>query len=240
VDDKQAIRERVWRNIDSSPGIRRFPGAQGRIPNFVGAEAAAERLAELGEWRRARVLKLNPDSPQLPVRARAIDDGKLLYMAVPKLASDKPFFALERARLTVSAHEAASIDGASQHGVPMRLEDMSPIDLIVCGSVAVNASGVRIGKGGGYADLEFALLSELGLVGEHTTIATSVHDLQLLAEDLPETGHDFRLDLIATPTRLIRCPRVRRPPGIVWSDLDAEKIGAIPLLAQARAARSKA
>jgi 5-formyltetrahydrofolate cyclo-ligase len=66
-----------------------------------------------------------------------------------------------------------------------------------------------------------------------------VHDLQVLDEDLPETAHDFRVDLIATPTRLIRCPRVRRPPGIVWSDLDAEKIAAIPLLAQARAARAR-
>jgi 5-formyltetrahydrofolate cyclo-ligase len=237
VDEKQVIRERVWRSIDSSDGVRRFPGARGRIPNFVGAEAAAARLAELGEWRGARVLKLNPDSPQLPVRARAIEDGKLLYMAVPKLASDKPFFVLERSRLEVPALEAASIDGASQHGVPTRLQDMSPIDLIVCGTVAVNAAGVRVGKGGGYADLEFALLTELGLVGEHTTIATSVHDLQVLEQELPETGHDFRVDLIATPTRLLRCPRTRRPPGIVWDDLDAEKIASIPLLAQARAAR---
>jgi 5-formyltetrahydrofolate cyclo-ligase len=237
MDDKQNIRERVWRTIESSPGIRRFPGAQGRIPNFVGAEAAAERLAQLAEWSLARVLKLNPDSPQLPVRARAIDDGKLLYMAVPKLASDTPFFALERARLGVPALEAASIDGASQHGVPTRLEQMSPIDMIVCGTVAVNASGVRIGKGGGYADLEFALLTELGLVGDRTVIATSVHDLQVLEHELPETEHDFRVDLIATPTRLIRCPRTRRPPGIVWADLDAEKIASIPLLAKARASR---
>jgi 5-formyltetrahydrofolate cyclo-ligase len=232
VEDKQSIRERVWRSIEAAPDVRRFPGTHGRIPNFVGAEAAAERLAALPEWRAARVLKLNPDSPQLPVRARAIDEGKLLYMAVPKLASETPFFALDRERLTVSGHEAASIDGASRHGIPTSLEDMRPIDLIVSGTVAVNPSGVRIGKGGGYADLEFALLSELGLVNDRTLIATSVHDLQVLDEALPETSHDFRVDLIVTPTRVIACPRVARPRGIVWSDLDAAKIASIPLLAR--------
>jgi 5-formyltetrahydrofolate cyclo-ligase len=234
VADKQSIRERVWRSIESAPDVRRLPGTQGRIPNFVGAEAAAERLARLPEWRAARVLKLNPDSPQLPVRARAIDAGKLLYMAVPKLASETPFFTLERAALpdSVSSHEAASIDGAARHGVATRLEDMRPIELIVSGAVAVNVSGVRIGKGGGYADLELALLAERGLVGDHTLLATTVHDLQVLDEELPETAHDFRVDVIITPTRVITCPRAARPRGILWGDLAADKIAAIPLLAQ--------
>ena len=115
-----------------------------------------------------------------------------------------------------------------------RLEDVKPVDFIVCGSVAVNASGVRLGKGGGYADLELALLAELGLVGEHTWIATSVHDHQVLDEELPETSHDFRVDLIATPTRVIRCARSVRPTGIIWGDLAPEKIAAIPVLAARR------
>jgi 5-formyltetrahydrofolate cyclo-ligase len=235
MSEKQRLREQVWSTIDAAADVRRAPGAALRIPNFVAAERAAERFAELPEWRRARVLKMNPDSPQLALRARAIEDGKLVYMAVPKLAHDQPFMRLERAGLGVSALIAASIDGAARHGVPTALADMEPIDLIVCGSVAVNAEGVRIGKGGGYADLEYALLSELGLVTEATTIGTTVHDLQVLDQALPETAHDFRVDLIATPTRVLHCPRVPRPHGIVWEDLDAEKIASIPALA-ARAA----
>jgi 5-formyltetrahydrofolate cyclo-ligase len=229
--DKQSIRERIWQRIDADPSVRRAPGAASRIPNFAGAEAAAARLAELPVWQAARVLKLNPDSPQLPVRARAIEAGKLLYMAVPKLASERPFFALERARLRVPAEEAATIDGSARHGVPVRIEDMRSIDLIVCGSVAVNASGARIGKGAGYADLEFALLSELGLVTEQTQIATTVHDLQVSSESLPETAHDFRVDLIVTPTRVLHCARVQRPRGLVWEHLQPAQIAAIPVLA---------
>jgi 5-formyltetrahydrofolate cyclo-ligase len=58
---------------------------------------------------------------------------------------------------------------------------------VVCGSVAVNHDGARVGKGGGFSDLEFALLVEAVLVGEQTVLATTVHPLQVLPEPLPET-----------------------------------------------------
>lgn len=232
MDEKQAIRERIWGSIEAAPEVRRPPGTFGRIPNFAGAEAAAARLAERPEWRAARVLKVNPDSPQLWVRARALDEDKRLYVPVPKLAAEHPFVLLERSRVGVPTLEAVTIEGASRQGKPTRLEDVSPLDFIVCGSVAVNASGARIGKGGGYADLELALLVELGLVGERTVVATTVHDLQVLEEPLPETAHDFRVDLVITPTRSIECPRTARPRGIVWEDLAPDKIASIPLLAK--------
>ena len=54
----------------------------------------------------------------------------------------------------------------------------------------MNREGARVGKGGGYSDLEFALLAEAGLVGS-ATMATTAHPLQVLDEDLPETDHDF-------------------------------------------------
>jgi 5-formyltetrahydrofolate cyclo-ligase len=41
--------------------------------------------------------------------------------------------------------------------------------------VAVNRQGARVGKGGGFSDLEFALLVEVGLIGKHTVLATTVH-----------------------------------------------------------------
>jgi DNA-binding MarR family transcriptional regulator len=70
------------------------------------------------------------------------------------------------------------------------------IDLVVTGSVAVNEKGARLGKGAGYADLEIALLVDAGLVTEQTTIATTVHELQVLGEEFPELPHDFRVDLL--------------------------------------------
>jgi len=214
-------------------GVARFPGARGRIPNFTGAEAAARRLAGTPEWGRAGILKANPDLAQLPVRAAALSQGKVVYVAVPRLADDLPFLSLDPDRLTVPPRKAASIRGAASEGTPVGFDAMTPIDLIVCGSVAVNRKGVRIGKGGGYSDLEFALGREAGVIGDWTTVATTVHGLQVLDEDLPETPHDFRLDIMVTPDEVIRvAPRrgLQGPPGILWDKLDKTKIAAIPEL----------
>jgi 5-formyltetrahydrofolate cyclo-ligase len=227
-DRKQAVRERVWQRLEEQ-GAARFPGARGRIPNFAGAERAAERLASSPQWERAAVVKVNPDAPQLPVRARALADGKLLYMAVPRLAAAKPFLRLDPA-LVGRPRSAASIRGAGRLGAPVALEEMDRIDLVVCGSVAVNRVGARVGKGGGYSDLEFALLVESGHVDDRTVLATTVHPLQLLEEDLPETDHDFRVDLVVMPAETVVAPEPRRPPGLIWEHLDRDRLDAIPVL----------
>src|SRR5487761_750982 len=96
---KAALRQDVWSAMRAAR-VARFPGAEGRIPNFTGAEAAAERLRAMPEWQAAVTLKANPDSAQLPVRQRALEDDKTVYMAVPRLAGEEPFFALEPGRLS--------------------------------------------------------------------------------------------------------------------------------------------
>jgi 5-formyltetrahydrofolate cyclo-ligase len=233
---KAAVREEVWSAM-GTPGIRRFPNPDGRIPNFVGAEAAADRLRGLEQWRAAMTLKANPDSPQLPVRQRALEDGKTLYMAVPRLAGPDPFFRLEAATLTVAPRKAASIKGASQHGKLVALADLEPVDLAVVGCVAVAADGALLGKGGGFSDLEYALAWEAGLIDEHTVVVTTVHEQQVVdIGRIPETDHDVRLDLIVTPDRVITCARARRRPrpGIRWDELTDDKIEAIPVLRSLR------
>lgn len=231
VDDaKQAVRERVWRALREHKAAR-FPGAEGRIPNFVGAEAAARRLAELEAWQRAGVLKSNPDLPQLPVRAAALEAGKRLFMAVPRLADERPFRLLDPEWIDDRPRKVASIRGSARAGRPVAIAEVEHLDLVVCGTVAVNRKGVRIGKGGGFSDIEFALLVESGAIDDRTFVVTTVHGLQVLDEDLPETAHDFRVDLVVTPDEVIRCRRAHRPRGIVRSHLDPEKAAQIPVLA---------
>ena len=111
-DDKQEVRERVWSRMTAA-GVVGFPGAKGRIPNFTGAADAARALAELEEWQTADTVKSNPDMPQLPVRTRALADGKLLYLAVPRLREVKPFILLDPDRLEVKPRAAASIKGSA-------------------------------------------------------------------------------------------------------------------------------
>jgi 5-formyltetrahydrofolate cyclo-ligase len=234
---KASLREEVWAAM-SAARVARFPGAAGRIPNFTGAEAAAQRLRGLPEWRDARTLKVNPDLPQLPVRQRALEDGKTVYMAVPRLAEPEPFFALDPDHLAESPRKAASISGAARSARRVTLAELSPVDLVVMGSVAASEDGARLGKSGGFADLEFALASAAGLIGPGTVTATTVHELQLRpAGAIPATGHDVPVDLVITPDRVIDC-RPRRGPrpaaGLRWAELTDEKIAAIPLLAAQR------
>jgi hypothetical protein len=89
------------------------PDVHGYIPDLVCAEQAAARLAELDAWRQARVIKANPDRAQLPVRIRALREGKLAYLAVPRLASVKPFYLLDPANLGVEFEDAATSAGAA-------------------------------------------------------------------------------------------------------------------------------
>ncbi|MEV8313789.1 5-formyltetrahydrofolate cyclo-ligase [Streptomyces sp. NPDC059900] len=232
---KQAVRERVWRRLIDGGGAP--ADSYGKIPGFYGAEGTADQLAGLDEWQRATTVKANPDWAQLPVRVRALKDGKRVYMAVPRMASAEPFYLLDPATLGISPEDAAEKKGAARVARRVGVEEVAPIDIVVCGSVAVNRSGARIGKGAGYSDLEVALLIEAGLVTEKTVIVAPVHELQVVEDDIPETEHDFSVDYIVTPETVIPCPKRRRPLGLVWEDLTAEKIAAIPVLAQRRAAQ---
>jgi 5-formyltetrahydrofolate cyclo-ligase len=230
---KAALREEVWAAMKAAR-VARFPGAEGRIPNFTGAEAAAERLRGLAAWQAAGTLKANPDSAQLPVRQRALEDDKVVYMAVPRLAEREPFFALDPARLSEPPRKAASISGASRSAQRVTLAELDPVDLVVMGCVAAGEDGARLGKGGGFADLEYALATAAGLIGPATVCVTTVHELQVRpAGTIPLTGHDVPVDFIVTPERVIDCRSQHGPQpeaGIRWADLTEEKIAAIPLL----------
>ena len=228
--EKEEVRERVWSRLEES-GEALFPGARGRIPNFRGAAAAADRLAATPEWRRARVVKCNPDAPQRPVRLRALREGKVVFMAVPRLAERKCFWKLDPKRLDGSAlPAAATIRGAARLATPVGPRELPHVDLIVAGSVAVNRKGVRVGKGGGYSDLEFAIGREVGAIDETTVVATTVHRLQLLDRALPATAHDFFVEVIATPDSILRPRRRRQPRGVLPDHLTDGHRREIPAL----------
>jgi len=234
---KQEIREAVW-SLLQSEHVARFPGARGRIPNFTGAEQCAAHVAELEVWQAARFIKSNPDSPQRAIRHLALKQGKTIYMAVPRLREEKCFVELDPSRLGKSLYAASSIKGAFEFGRQVSVREVKPVDLIVCGSVAVRRDGARIGKGGGYSDLEYAIALELGIITPATPIITTVHPLQIVTGRIALAPHDIPVDFIVTPEKSIATKtRISRPRGIYWDYLDEEKIAAIPLLKRMRASR---
>ncbi len=231
MQSKESIRKKVWSSMERE-GVARFPGAQGRIPNFADAKRAAERLSQHPPWIKAKVIKANPDSPQTHVRRLALEQGKTLVMAVPRLRDEHPFRLLIPEKLKGQAlREAATIKGAMKHGRVTDLEQIPKIDIFLCGSVAVNLDGARIGKGGGFSDLEFALLSETNAITEKTIVATTVHPIQILRDTLPVTKHDIPIDLIATPRAVIEVSRsFARPSGVLWDHLQPPQIHQVPIL----------
>jgi len=229
--EKQRIRERVWRLLEER-GVAAFPRpVYGRIPNFRGAEEAAARLLETPEWRRARIVKANPDAPQKWVRLAALRSGKILVMATPRLREG--FLLLDPRLIPSYLHEkAATIRGAFQLGRKLSIDElrsMGGIDLIVTGSVAIDRRGHRIGKGEGYAEIEYGIMRELGLVGEDTPVATTIHDLQLV-NYIPREPYDLAVDIAATLRRLLRFEGAEKPPGIIWGMLPCRKFSEIPVL----------
>lgn len=231
--DKDQLRSEIWSQLQQQQAVTADPA--GHIPAFKGAEQAVERLAALPIWQQAQVVKCNPDKPQLPVRLKALQQGKLLYMAVPRLTQRCCFVELSASRLqqqNVDLAEAAIARRALTYGNPVEFEQMQPIDLVLVGCVAVSRNGGRTGKGAGFADLELAMLQAFGLIRADTIIATTVHSTQIVAETrLPMLPHDWPLDWIITPEDVIETHSpYSRPQGLDWATLRPEQIQTIPML----------
>ena len=224
---KAEARQSVWDALESA-GVARFPfPPHGRIPNFRGAELAAERLLAHPLFAGAQRIKVNPDAPQRPVRAAALAGGIVVYVPTPRLRGG--FIRFDPAKIPpIKIAEAASLSRGRRWGEPVELRELPRLDAIVAGSVAVTRDGRRCGKGEGYSDLEFAILRELG--HPPVPVATTIHPLQLVG-GFPRESNDLSLSLIVTPDETITVRRPPRPPsGIDWDRLSEADLDEMPVL----------
>jgi 5-formyltetrahydrofolate cyclo-ligase len=231
LKDKAAARKAVWDALTERKAAR-FPfPVHGRIPNFKGAKEAAERLLAHPIFRGVRVIKVNPDSPQRWVRRLALERGITVITPTPRLKG--AFRKLDPAKIPRDRYdEAATLKRGGEWGEEISLDALPRIDLVVMGSVAVTREGRRLGKGHGYADLEYAILRELG--NPPVPVLTTVHPLQVL-EDFPIEEHDLPLSLIATPDEVLEVKHPPRAPrGIDWDLLPEEALQEMPVLAELR------
>lgn len=231
---KWMIRKRIW-DLMEARNIAQFPRpVHHRIPNFVSASIAANKLSMLEVFLKAKCVKVNPDTPQKQVRFLTLHGGKKLLTPQPRLRTG--FFSiLESNSLTPSTmNEACTSVGVAKYGRPIGLDERIKVDLIVVGSVAVDPkTGARLGKGEGFAELEYGMLRYMGAIDDSTPIVTSVHDQQLV-DDIPVEKlliHDVPVDIICTPTRVIFTnTSIPKPQGIYWEKLSPEKLSQIKIL----------
>lgn len=234
---KDIIRHDIWTQLEAE-GVNVGP-AWSMIPNFVGADVAAWRLAQTDAWKNAKTVKTNPDHAQTPIRIRALYAGKTVFTPVPYLTREFPYLKLDPARLTaadISFELAATPQGFMEHGERLEFEDVEPLDFCVVGSVAVSRAGGRTGKGAGFADLETAIFRELGTVTATTPMATSIHSIQLVEDQhIVIEAHDSPLDFVATESELIVTGNtMTRPMGVDWNKVRPDQFETIPFLGRLR------
>ena len=120
--NKDEIREAVWTALEQAAVVRGRP-VHDKIPAFHGADEAAQRVFGLDIWQTAWVVKSNPDQPQCPLRQKALEEGKIVYMAVPRLRQQRCFVELDPSMIGVPPAEASTISGAFRCGRLVTVEE---------------------------------------------------------------------------------------------------------------------
>lgn len=235
---KRSIRVETWQKIKEqklSP-LRRFITVFNRIPNFIGADKAAELLAETEEFKAANSIMVNIDLAQEQVKLEVIKARKTLFVSATQKSNN--IYA------KIKNCDPDDVDLAAQkkiiklHGPEDTFEEIDidgieKLDMVIVGSCAVSRQGHRIGKGNGYVDLDIGIQTQLGIITKDTLLVTTVHDVQVY-DTLPENlfqSYDLPLDLIVTPTEVIRVKqRLARPTGIEWNLLSSRRLEIVPVL----------
>jgi 5-formyltetrahydrofolate cyclo-ligase len=239
--DANGHRERIWDELAKvgRPDSRFHWDFSSFICDFEGSDACAAAVRALAAYQRGGLLFITPDNSTEALRAQVMADGRSFLMTTYGIG--RGFLLLDPADVPPTEHRyAATLDGMDRYARPVTLAQLrggSPLTLLVTGGSAVSSNGVRFGKGHGYFDLEWAMLSEIGLVDADSEIADVVHDCQLVDERLAGEDHDVPVDWIVTPTRTLRVPDPAREIGRVrWDMLVDSPLSNIPPIQELRAA----
>ena len=242
VDVVREHRERIWKALlrVGRPDSRFHWDFSSFIADFEGNEAATGRILELDVWRASDTVFITPDNSTERLRREALRAGKTVLVTT---------YGIRRGFMELNPEDvpdseityAATLDGLDTYGRPRTLRDLqvgTPLQLLVTGGSAVSSNGVRFGKGHGYFDLEWAMLSEIGLTTAQSQVVDIVHDEQYVDEVLVGEPHDVPVDWIVTPHRTIRVDVHRQPGAVDWSLIPGSEHESIPPIVELAAMRS--
>jgi 5-formyltetrahydrofolate cyclo-ligase len=160
-------------------------------------EAVAERLADLPELQGARAVlgfaSFGAELPTDPVMAWVLASGRRLLMPYVDGAG-------LRATEVASVEELAPGYRGIREPVHRVAIDASEADVILVPGVAFDASGRRLGYGGGFYDAFLA-----GIERRAPRVGLCF-DLQIV-DDVPTEDEDEAVDVIVTPERVLRPPK---------------------------------
>src|SRR5450755_4776671 len=211
------------------------------IPDFAGSELFFGKLSELPCYQGGGPVFVTPDNCLQEVKAGLIASSRPLLQTVAVAIG---FHHIAPGSISpADARFAGTLDGALLLAQRVDLEfvrSLGRLDFVVTGACAVDPrTGVRFGKGHGFFDLEWAILSELGVVDRKTPVVICVHDCQVVETGLTPSSHDTAGDWILTPTRTIRVgERHPNPSGIRWELVDQARLAEIEPLRQLNSERA--
>lgn len=229
-DEKNQLRDRITTKM-----LETQPGASGPIAlpdaifhyeldhfitDFQDSQAAAHRLVELPEWTAARQVFITPDNSTQYLRELAIRQGKTIIMTTYGIRRGSIY--LTRGMVPPGQEEYAStLIGMEKFGRRLEsiedLEASGPLDVMVTGALGISrVHGGRAGKGAGWFDAEWGIWGALGLIRAETLVIGIIHDIQVVPEAFPLDPWDCHVNIIATPTEIIRLPQFPQPHGILW------------------------
>ena len=188
-----------------------------RIPNFKESDVACELLAEMPQFKEAKTVVIGPDRPQQKLRYFALKENKTLLVPTSRLATGL----FNKINPPVNATDeqialCATSEGVKTFSTPVGLDDEAKVDLVIMGCSVVTRKGRRLGKGEGFADLEWAMMMSMGAVTVDTPVITCVHDCQI-KDDIPEDifqEYDLPVDVIVSPTQTLMVENpIKKPSG---------------------------
>ncbi|KAJ7311883.1 hypothetical protein JRQ81_006199 [Phrynocephalus forsythii] len=230
---KSDIRQKIWDYMEAN-NLADFPRpVHHRIPNFKGSSQLSGSIQTCDMFNKAREVKVDPDKPLEGIRLAVLQARKTLLVPTPRLRTGLFNRIVPPPGATKEIlRKCATSQGVRDYSVPVGLDARIKVDMVIVGSVAVSEKGWRIGKGEGYADMEYAMMASMGALRDDTVVITAVHDCQVV--DIPEEllgDHDLTVDYILTPTRTIKtgCRRPK-PQGILWHKISHDTMAKIPIL----------
>ncbi|PVD32520.1 hypothetical protein C0Q70_07960 [Pomacea canaliculata] len=178
---KWSIRKKIWNYMEDNDLVNFPRPPHNRIPNFVDAALAADKVAQLDVFKSARTVKINPDKPQEHARFLTLEARKNLLVPTPRLRTGlfNKIMPPEDANKEM-LRKCSTALGVKEHSKRISLTEKVTIDLVIVGSVAVSKEGFRIGKGEGFADLEYAMMATMEAVGPNTVVVTTVMTVKSL------------------------------------------------------------
>lgn len=235
MSHSRLTRQRIWERLKgvARPDTRFHMNFAEFIPDFEGVEQATDRITGLDVFTTCRLAFVTPDNSMTELRRRLIAARVPLVTATYNIQRGLLYLPPDAVPEGAEAY-AAWLDGIEHFARPVTLEQIAALgrfDFLATGASAVSADGVRFGKGHGFFDLEWGMFTDLGLAVDTTPVAAIVHDVQVVDDLLQVNGTDIPVDLIATPTRLIKVDRTTpRPRGVQWQHLALEEIAQMPPL----------